>query len=205
MSSRAAGWLTGPIWFNFAAQAVSSLVHIAWADAQAITALRAMAKQNSCKIVAALCNDTSSLYQTATEMARSAPFSISGNKALRYAEWKAAVFRSYALCFTGIETGIASSCILLLWSPRPDIRCETLQLFWKFSWDWRGTVNKSLAYISLKHSISSSRAVPEIQQYQILSLSLITILCFSHLQILAQLERWIVDAKQHIRLANSCK
>lgn len=82
-------------------QAVSALVNIALADAQAITTLRAMAKNSQPGLVAGLAHDTASLYGAALDFAGNSPFSLPGNKAARYAAYKAAVFRAYALCFTG--------------------------------------------------------------------------------------------------------
>lgn len=82
-------------------QAASTFLHICLADAQAITTLRAMAKNNAPSLVASLAVDTAALYRSAATAAGQAPFVRQGAKGLQYAEYKAATFRSYACCFAG--------------------------------------------------------------------------------------------------------
>ena len=82
-------------------QAVAALTNIALADAQAVTTLRAMAKNSQPSLVASVAISTSELYGVAANSADTAPFSVPKNKACKYAEYKTAVFRAYALCFTG--------------------------------------------------------------------------------------------------------
>ena len=82
-------------------QAVSALLEIAKADAQSITTLRAMAKSSQPGLIAGLAHNTASLYRAAVGFANNSPFSLPGNKAARYAEYKGAAFLAYALCFTG--------------------------------------------------------------------------------------------------------
>ena len=83
-------------------QATAALLHIALADAQGITTLRAMAKNNAPSLIASLALDTANLYKSAASSAKSAPFTRKGPKALQYADYKAAVYQAYACCFTGI-------------------------------------------------------------------------------------------------------
>ena len=79
--------------------------HIALADAQSITTLRAMAKNNAPGLIASLALDTANLYNAAASSAQAAPAAKPGSKALKYAQYKAAVFQAYALCFTGEPPG----------------------------------------------------------------------------------------------------
>lgn len=82
-------------------QAVAALLNLCLADAQSITTLRAMAKNNAPSLVAGLAADTAALYRSAERSARGAPFSKPAAKAVKYAEYKAAVFQGYACCFQG--------------------------------------------------------------------------------------------------------
>lgn len=76
-------------------------MHIALADAQAITTQRALAKGSNPGLIAGLALDTANLYSEAAAMASNAAYTSPANKAAKYAEYKAACFRAYALCFTG--------------------------------------------------------------------------------------------------------
>lgn len=60
-----------------------------------------MAKNSQPSLIAGLALDTACLYREAAKFANTTPFSVPGNKAAKYAAYKAAAFQAYALCFTG--------------------------------------------------------------------------------------------------------